>query len=84
LVRFFDLPIETGVLIAGVEPGSPARRAGLLTGDLIVAVDGAPLPDVDSLHRELTEATIGKPMTLKVVRLTSLKEVRVTPERAVA
>ena len=82
VVRYFDLPIETGVLVAGVEPGSPSQRAGLLPGDLIVAVDGEPLADVDTLHRLLTEATIGRPLTFKVVRLTSLKELRVTPERA--
>jgi S1-C subfamily serine protease len=84
VVRYFDLPLETGVLVAGVEPGSPARRAGLLPGDLIVAVDDEPLPDVDTLHRLLTEATIGRPLTLRVVRLTSLKEFEVTPGRAAA
>ena len=84
VVRYFDLPLETGVLVAGVEPGSPAQRAGLLPGDLIVALDEEPLPDVDTLHRTLTEATIGRPITLKVVRLTSLREVAVTPERAAA
>lgn len=84
VVRYFDLPLETGVLVAGVEPGSPAQRAGLLPGDLVVAVDDEPLPDVDTLHRLLTEATIGRPLTLKVVRLTSLREMRVTPERAAA
>ena len=82
VVRFFDLQLETGVLVAGVEPGSPAQRAGLLPGDLIVAIDGEPLPDVDTLHRTLTEATIGRPLTLRVVRLTSLREFAVTPERA--
>ncbi len=70
------------MLVAGVEPGSPAQRAGLLPGDLIVAVDGEPLPDVDTLHRTLTEATIGRPMTLRVVRLTRLREFAVTPELA--
>jgi S1-C subfamily serine protease len=84
VVRYFDLPLETGVLVAGVEPGSPAQRAGLLPGDLIVALDGEPLPDVDTLHRTLTEATIGRPITLRFVRLTSLREVSVTPERAAA
>ena len=84
VVRYFDLPIETGVLVAGVEPGSPAQRAGLLPGDLVVALDDEPLPDVDTLHRLLTEATIGRPLKLKVVRLTSLKEFEVTPERAAA
>ena len=82
VVRYFDLQLETGVLVAGVEPGSPAQRAGLLPGDLIVAIDGEPLPDVDTLHRTLTEATIGRPLTLRVVRLTSLRDIEVTPERA--
>ena len=82
VVRYFDLPLETGVLVAGVEPGSPAQRAGLLPGDLIVAVDGEPLPDVDTLHRTLTETTIGRPMRLGVVRLTTLREFSITPERA--
>ncbi|HSK40789.1 MAG TPA: trypsin-like peptidase domain-containing protein [Arenibaculum sp.] len=84
VVRYFDLPVETGVLVAGIDSGSPAQRAGLLPGDLIVAVDGEPLADVDTLHRTLTEATIGRPLTLRVVRLTSLKELLVTPERAAA
>ena len=82
VVRYFDLPLETGVLVAGVEPGSPAQRAGLLTGDLVVAVDGEPLPDVDTLHRTMTEATIGRPLNLRIVRLTSLREIAVTPEKA--
>ena len=82
VVRYFELPLETGVLVAGVEPGSPAQRAGLLPGDLIVAVDGEPLPDVDSLHRTLTESTIGRALTLRTVRLTSIRDIEVTPERA--
>ena len=82
VVRYFGLPLETGVLVAGIEPDSPAQRAGLLPGDLIVAVDGEPLPDADTLHRTLTEARIGRPMTLRVVRLTSVKELEVTPEIA--
>jgi S1-C subfamily serine protease len=82
VVRYFELPLETGVLVAGVEPGSPAQRAGLLPGDLIVAVDGEPLPDVDSLHRTLTESTIGRALTLRTVRLTSIRDLEVTPERA--
>jgi S1-C subfamily serine protease len=82
LVRFFDLPVESGVTVAGVEPGSPAQRAGLLTGDLIVAAEGEPVPDVDALHRLLTESTIGQPLRLDVIRLTKRREIVVTPEVA--
>jgi S1-C subfamily serine protease len=82
LVRYFDLPLATGVTVAGIEPGSPAQRAGLLTGDLIVAADGQPVPDVDALHRLMTESTIGQPLRLDIIRLTQRREIVVTPERA--
>ena len=80
LVRYFDLPVETGVLVAGVEAGSPAQRAGLLSGDLIVAVDGSPAPDIDALHRVLTETTVGQALRLDVIRLTQRRQMTVTPE----
>jgi S1-C subfamily serine protease len=79
LVRHFDLPLETGVLVAGLEPGSPAKKAGLLTGDLIVSFDGQPVPDIDALHRLLTEATVGTPVGVSVLRLTQRREIAVTP-----
>jgi S1-C subfamily serine protease len=84
LVRYFELPSDTAVLVAGVEPGSPARRAGLRDGDLIVAYDGDPLPDVDALHRLLTEDAIGRPAVLTVIRRTQRLELAVTPEEAAA
>jgi len=84
VVRYFDLPLETGVTVAGVEPGSPAQNAGLLTGDLIVAADGEPVPDIDTLHRLLTESTIGQPLHLEIIRLTQRREIVVTPEVAAA
>ena len=79
LVRYFSLPLETAVLVAGVEPDSPALAAGLETGDLIVAVNGLPVPDIDVLHRTLTESTVGRPLTFTVIRRTQQKEVEVVP-----
>src|SRR5262249_25322900 len=43
LVRFYDLPKETGVVVASVSEGSPGKRAGLREGDVIVALDGQPV-----------------------------------------
>ena len=51
LVRYFGLTAQSGVLVAGIEPGSPAQVAGLREGDLVVAAGGRDLPDVDALHR---------------------------------
>jgi S1-C subfamily serine protease len=84
VVRFFGLTSETGVLVAGVEPGSPAQLAGLREGDLIVAADGRDLPDVDALHRLLTEHEVGRALTLTVVRRAERREFAVTPVEAAA
>ncbi len=84
LVRFFALPVESAVLIAGVEPGSPAESAGLREGDLVIAYDGRPLPDVDALQRLLTEDAIGRATTLTVIRRTQRLQLKVTPEEVAA
>ncbi|MBI2468082.1 MAG: trypsin-like peptidase domain-containing protein [Candidatus Rokubacteria bacterium] len=68
LVRVHELPLASGILVASVEPDSPARRAGLREGDLIVAYDGQPVGGVDALHRLLIEARIGVRAPLAVLR----------------
>jgi S1-C subfamily serine protease len=84
MVRFFGLSSDSGVLVAGLEPGSPAQRAGLREGDLIVAAEGRELSDVDALHRLLTEHEVGRPLTVTVIRRTQRREFSVTPVEAAA
>ena len=55
LVRGHHLPVSSGVFVAGIEPDSPAARAGLREGDLIVGFNDQPIPDIDALHRALTD-----------------------------
>lgn len=68
LVRHYHLDQETGVLVAGVEPGSPAARAGLREGDILIALDAHPTPRVESLHRLLTADRVGETATLSILR----------------
>ena len=63
VVRYYDLPIESGVLAMSIEKGSPAERAGLREGDIIIAYGDKPVSSVDDLHRLLTEAC-GPPVPL--------------------
>jgi S1-C subfamily serine protease len=60
LVRHHNIGQDTGVLVAGLEPNSPASRAGLLEGDVLLSLDGAPTPTVDALHKLLTGDRIGE------------------------
>jgi len=80
VVRFYDLPKETGALVLSVEDGSPAKRADLREGDLIVALEGQPVAGVDDLHRLLTEVRVGVSCTLTVLRWTEKMELKVVPE----
>ena len=79
VVRFFNLPVDGGVLVATVEPGSPAQKAGLEVGDVIVAYDGAPVAAIDDLHRLLSDQAIGVETPMTVIRRTEKLELSVAP-----
>jgi S1-C subfamily serine protease len=80
VVRFYQLPQENGVVVLGVEDRSPARRAGLREGDVIVALDEKPVAGVDDLHRFLTDAQVGARCELTVIRHTEKLSLTVIPE----
>jgi S1-C subfamily serine protease len=68
------------VLVTGIEPDSPAARAGLEEGDVILSFAGKPIADIDTLHRQLTEKAIGVESEMVVLRRNHEKrEVRITP-----
>ena len=68
VVRFHQLPVESGVLVVSVEPRSPAQVAGLKTGDIIVELGAQPVAGIDDLHRALTERELGVPTPLRILR----------------
>jgi len=82
VVRFYDLPKETGVVVLSVEEKSPARRAGVREGDVIVALEGHPVAGVDDLHRVLTDVRVGVSCSLTVLRWTEKLELKIVPEEA--
>jgi regulator of sigma E protease len=63
-----------------VVPGGPAARAGLLTGDRIVSVDGVPIHTFDDLLRELHRPGVPEERTVGIERNSAPMEVRVHPE----
>ena len=70
---------EEGCLVQVVGPGTPAAKAGLKPGDLIVAVGGKPIDGVDSFHRVMSKTTPKRPITLKVKRGGKELSLTVTP-----
>jgi S1-C subfamily serine protease len=80
IAHHYGLRHATGALVLTPEPDSPAARAGLLEGDVIVALDGEPVQGVDVLHRLLTEERIAVQTGLRVLRGSKLLEFNLLPE----
>ena len=80
LVRVYDLPKESGVVVLSVEDDSPAKKAGVHEGDVIVALEGQPVAGVDDLHRLLTDARVGVRSTITLLRRTERLEISLLPE----
>ncbi len=79
VVRFHRLAKETGLMVASVEPGSPAEHARLAPRDVIVAFDGQLVGGIDDLQRLLSEERIGKPGELEVLRGVERIKLHITP-----
>lgn len=69
---------ETGLMVLSVEPDGPAEKAGVLQGDILVAVDGRQVREVDDLHALLTSELTGAPATLRLVRSNQFLDLPVT------
>jgi S1-C subfamily serine protease len=70
---------ETGVMIFSVEQGSPARKAGLAMGDVLVKFNGKPVNDFYDLPRLLSEDVIGKETKVTIIRRENLIETTIVP-----
>ena len=79
VVRFHKLPRDRGVLVAEIEPQSPAEQAGLREGDIIVGFKGQPIATIDDLHKRLVADEIGVPSPLMLLRGTERIFVMVVP-----
>jgi serine protease DegQ len=67
-----------GLLVVGVEDGSPAGRGGLIVGDILATLDGQPVEDTDDLLVLLAGDRVGSSVPVKLVRGGELAEVEIT------
>jgi S1-C subfamily serine protease len=59
---------KTAAIVVEVEPESPAHKAGILIGDLLVSFGAHPIARVEDVHAQLSAESIGKPVVVKLVR----------------
>jgi serine protease Do len=67
-----------GALVNSVGNGSPAERAGLKSGDVITAFNGAPVTDMNSLRNAVAGSQPGTEVTLTIIRECQPQELRAT------
>jgi serine protease Do len=75
LRTFFGVQGNNGVLVASVEPGSGAEKAGLKAGDVIVTVDGETIDSTSEFTREMQRA--GNSIALRIVRDKQEREITI-------
>jgi S1-C subfamily serine protease len=73
-----QLKQQSGLMIIGAEKDSPAEKAGLMQGDVLVRLGGQTVTDIEALQTALGPGTVGKTVTVKVVRGGELKDIPVT------
>jgi S1-C subfamily serine protease len=74
-----QLQTKGGIQVQTVEQNGPAALAGLQPADLIVQVEGKPLDSIDDLHKILDETTIGRALSVWVIRNGGLLQMQVKP-----
>jgi S1-C subfamily serine protease len=78
-VRFYNLLADSGVLVISVEAHSPAEKAGLHEGDVIVGYNGQSIVSIDDLHRLLTREGAGTRSQLTIIRRTEKLMLEIIP-----
>jgi S1-C subfamily serine protease len=71
---------ESAVIIASIEPGTPAERAGLAAGDIILALDGMPVTGADDLIRLLAGEKIGRSVEIATLRNGEQRRASLVPD----
>jgi len=68
---------KTAAIVLEVEPESPAHKAGIVIGDILIALAGHPIARLEDVHAQLHGEAIGKPLSLKFVRGGATQEVNI-------
>lgn len=79
LARYHQIFNSGAVLLIGIEPNSPAKRAGLREGDALVSINDQTINSVDDLHRILLTVKADAESVVKIIRHSELLSIPVTP-----
>jgi S1-C subfamily serine protease len=77
---FTGVTQDSAVMVSTIEPRSAAALAGIKVGDVLLAIDGTTIAGADDLVRALTGETIGREVTIDVLRGTERLALKLTPQ----
>lgn len=80
MAKAFKLPTNKGLIVGSVAPNSPAARAGIQKGDIIVQINGKVASDSSQLEEFIREASVGQRLTMTLLRDSKREKVTVTLE----
>jgi S1-C subfamily serine protease len=78
LKQSLNLRGTSSIIIVAVEPASPAEKAGLLIGDVLVALDGVPVSDTSDIQALLGPERVGTAVSASIIRAGALAERLIT------
>jgi S1-C subfamily serine protease len=78
LVERLSLPHDVGLMVVSAEAGGPGDRAGVLIGDVLIAIGGKPVTDASEVLSLLGGDQIGKPLATRIIRAGEPTEVTIT------
>ena len=71
------LGVPSGVLVTGVAANGPAAKAGLVTGDVLIQLDGQPITSIDGLYQTLEAKQVGDLVTISLMRDGTVSQVQI-------
>ena len=77
----YRLPVESGVLVVGVESDSPSSKAGMKKSDIILGMDSQKIGSIEDLQNVLKEKQPGEETEITVLRDSRQSQLRVVLER---
>lgn len=77
LAKYLQLPVESGLMISAVDPKMSGARAGLMVGDVILAIDDLVILDPLEFSSYVRSRNWGNPVTLKILRSGAERAVKV-------
>ena len=79
ITHHYALPNRGGILVISMDDNGPAKRAGLVEGDIIFSFAGETIEGIDELHRLLTDELVGSEVKIGVIRGAQMLELGIIP-----